>query len=155
MKEADDSFKPRSRNLKTDWPSIVFEVGVSEGLSQLWLDARFWLEFFGEQTRIVILASVNMIAGTIVIERWQDSTVLPAHNVAIPNPYTRHYIPTLIQSLILERGQFYTGAPLTILATLVFDVLPLSRGPPWGPSDFEITSPMLNMMNEIFWDVLQ
>jgi hypothetical protein len=35
MKEGNEAFKPRSRGLEIDWPSISFEEGVSERLTQL------------------------------------------------------------------------------------------------------------------------
>ena len=57
-KEFDFCFKPISRDLITDWPSVVFEVRVSESLTQLRKDARFWLECLGIR-HIVILISVN------------------------------------------------------------------------------------------------
>jgi len=72
MKEADDAFKLRSWGLESDWPSITFEVGVSERLIQLQQDARCWLECFGGQTRIVIISKVDETTRTIVIKRWQD-----------------------------------------------------------------------------------
>ena len=46
-KESDFCFKPTSRDLITDWPSVVFEVGVSKSLTKLRKDARFWLECSG------------------------------------------------------------------------------------------------------------
>jgi hypothetical protein len=43
-KEADSAYRPHSfRPNKTDWPTIVFESGLSETLSQLRLDAGWWL----------------------------------------------------------------------------------------------------------------
>ena len=44
MKESDICFKPTSREFEDEWPTVVFEVGVSETLCQLHNDARFWLE---------------------------------------------------------------------------------------------------------------
>jgi hypothetical protein len=56
-KEANEAFVPKSRELESDWPSIVFEVGVwacetlvDETLAELRLDARFWLECTGGET---------------------------------------------------------------------------------------------------------
>lgn len=167
MKEADDAFKPWSRTSESDWPSIVFEVGVSEQRTQLQLDVRYWLECSpGQQTWIVIIASVNKGAGTIYIERWQAAPApalqpppaLQPGRALLPrnvnNPLARQVVPICMQALTLHKDQPYVGAPLTIPATLVYDVLPLSHGPAWGPSDFEISGPMLNMMNDFFWEGL-
>jgi hypothetical protein len=59
--------KPKSRGLKTNWPSVVFEMGVSGQLTQLQHDALFWLECYRGQTRIVIVACVDKSARRMVI----------------------------------------------------------------------------------------
>jgi hypothetical protein len=78
LKEGDEAFVPKTRGLESDWPSIVFEVGVwgcetlvDETLAELCLDARFWLECYGGETRVVVIVLVNRPARSIVIERWQ------------------------------------------------------------------------------------
>jgi hypothetical protein len=75
LKEGDEAFTPKSRSLEADWPSIVFEVVVSETMIQLQLDARFWLECYGGKTRVVIIVCINRNARSIVIERWQVGPV--------------------------------------------------------------------------------
>jgi len=35
IKEGDGAFKPSSWHLKSDWPNIIFEVGVFERFTQL------------------------------------------------------------------------------------------------------------------------
>ena len=60
-KKPDDSFKPRStRPNDDDWPSLVLEVGLSQSLAQLQLDAQFWLTRSQLQTNIVILIHIDM-----------------------------------------------------------------------------------------------
>ena len=67
-KEPDGALRPRTRVLATDWPSVVFEVGVSESLSQLRTDAHFWLTQSGGQTRIAILLAVKKATRVMKIE---------------------------------------------------------------------------------------
>ena len=59
MKEGNEAFKPKTRTGTYDWPSIVFEVGVSETMDNLHRDAQFWLGSSQGQTRIVILVCVD------------------------------------------------------------------------------------------------
>ncbi|KAG0589633.1 hypothetical protein KC19_1G035300 [Ceratodon purpureus] len=159
QKESDFCYKPTTRTLEDDWPSVVFEVGVSETLRELQKDARFWLECSGEKTRVVILASVNKEERSWTIERWQHDPVAPrlqpARNVG--NPYARNpYVAIHIQGLSMREGEIYTGASLIIPATLVFDPneLPPVQGAPLGPNDFEMTAQMLNLLNEDLWSGL-
>ena len=42
-KEADMAYRPTTRVLGTNWPSVIIEVGVSKSLPQLRTDAHFWL----------------------------------------------------------------------------------------------------------------
>ena len=42
-KEADSSYKPGCHDHENDWPTLVFESGLHEGLARLRVDARWWL----------------------------------------------------------------------------------------------------------------
>lgn len=53
QKEPDEAMKPRTCGI-LDWPSITVEVGFSESLSQLRLDAQFWLTQSDLKTKNVI-----------------------------------------------------------------------------------------------------
>ena len=100
----------------------------------------------------MIIACVDKAARSMVIQQDASTPQLqPVWNLNAPNPYSRNYIPALLQSLYLEEGQVYTGASLIIPAALSYDVLPLVQGPTFGPNDFEITGQMLNALNEDFW----
>ncbi|KAG0584596.1 hypothetical protein KC19_3G221000 [Ceratodon purpureus] len=161
QKESDFCYKPTSRTLEDDWPSVVFEVGVFDTLRvQLHKDARFWLECSGGQTRVVILASVNKEARSWTIERWQHDPVAPqvqpTQNVGARNPCARTHVAIRIQSLSMQEGQTYTGASLIIPAVLIFDPndLPPIQGAPLRPNDFEMTAQMLNLLNEDLWSGL-
>ena len=156
-KESDFCFKPTSWDLITNWPSVVIEVGVSESLTQLHKDARFWLECSGGQTHIVILISVNKRARSWVIKRWQQNPAIgrlqPVQNMGVLNTYSQTHVAMQVQSLSMQEGQIYAGASLIIPATLVLDVLPPIQAAPLGPNDFEMTAQMLNLLNEDLWKV--
>ena len=69
-KEGDSAYRPRSfRPNKTDWPTIVFESGVSETLRHLRLVARWWLTKSRGAVKIVIIISVDRIQSTLQVEK--------------------------------------------------------------------------------------
>jgi hypothetical protein len=76
-KEADDCFIPptrhATRNQPTGWPSLVIEAGVSESLTRLRYDARWWFENSEGAVRTVILLSIKRRQRTILLEKWQLS----------------------------------------------------------------------------------
>jgi hypothetical protein len=71
--EGDNSYKPLTCIMKSNWPTIVFEMGVSESLAQLQLNAKFWIEASQGKTLVVIIAFIDRVAESIFIERWQDA----------------------------------------------------------------------------------
>jgi hypothetical protein len=123
-KEADSAYRPRSfRPNKTDWPSIVFESGVSELLSQLRFDAGWWLRKSGGDVKIVIIISVERAPQTLQIEKWElapisesrPSTRALPNAVNIPPPL----IPTKIQEITIDQNTV-TGAPLVLEFDKIF-----------------------------------
>ena len=144
-KEPDGAWRPSTRVLATDWPSLVIEVGVFESLAQLRTDAHFWLTKSGGQTRVVILFAVNMVTREIKIERWQDA----------PNPRPRRRTsppqnPTMMQTLTLHDNGVVIGGPLLIPASKVYDTLP----PGIGQNDFTITAQDLAKYILRFWVIV-
>ena len=118
LKELDVALVPPGRDLEKDWPSVVFEVGVLETLSALWNDAHFWITKSGGLTRVVLLFAVDVLAKTIVIERWGHlPSVYPSHVVGGPNIRAR-----MIQTISIDRGGVVIGAPLLLPSDLVFDI---------------------------------
>lgn len=78
-KEPDSSYKPRFvRLLQEDWPSLVFECGVSESLTHLRVYSPWWPNSSVEEVKIVIIFSVSQLAGGIHLGQWELLT--------IPNP---------------------------------------------------------------------
>ncbi|GIC86321.1 uncharacterized protein Aud_002689 [Aspergillus udagawae] len=76
-KEADDCFIPPIRqagqNQPQRWPSLVIGTGVSESLTRLRQDARWWFENSEGAVRTVILLSIKRTRRTILLEKWQLS----------------------------------------------------------------------------------
>ncbi|KAG0123935.1 hypothetical protein HOY82DRAFT_494705 [Tuber indicum] len=71
-KEADSAFKPKSlRPYTTQWPTVVIESGVSEGLSQLQTDACWWLRSSSGAVKIVLIFSIIEADKKIHIEKWE------------------------------------------------------------------------------------
>jgi len=122
-KEADSSYKPRSlRPLKTDWPTIVLESGVSESLPQLRTDASWWLRNSGGDVKIVLIFSVKRTTRTIHIEKWEN---VPA---PVTRPHTRltppgMLVPTSIQQIDISPNGVQ-GSPLILHFDRIFLRLP-------------------------------
>jgi hypothetical protein len=50
LKEGDVACNPKSCTFRSDWSSIMIEVGVLESLSGLLSDAHYWITKSGGQT---------------------------------------------------------------------------------------------------------
>ena len=71
-KEADIAYKPSAfRESKEAWPTLVFEVGVSESLRGLRWDARWWLQKSNGDVKIVILIHINRERKRLHIEKCE------------------------------------------------------------------------------------
>ena len=142
-KEADESFIPHSRP-RGGWPSLVIEIGVSESLTQLRRDAKFWLEDTGGQVNIVIIIAVKETTRRMTIERWENRGSTQPQRQAC-----RRYDPICVQALKLrDNGQLSGGTSLFIPATKVFDTLPAVL----GPNDFTFTRQDLAQFIQRYWN---
>ncbi|CAM6011115.1 unnamed protein product [Sphagnum balticum] len=146
-KEANISYKPRSRRMEDEWPSFVIEVGDSESLAMLRGDAAFWITNSDQRTRIVIVLSINRRDQQILVERWEE---VPRRR---PNRSTAKYsrIPGLMQSLTLHADVEYDGPSLEIPAAKLFDDLPGTI--PGG--EFLLTPDNLDAFNTKIWEAFQ
>lgn len=139
-KQADVGYKPPSRRDVKDWPSVVFETGVSESLVKLRADAEFWLTSSQAATRVVIVLSINTTARSILIERWEP---------AIPLPNARQLRSVqCTQTVSLQEGAPYAGVPFLIPASMCFDMLPTHL----GQGDYALTVEDLIEFNKILWN---
>src|SRR5271154_5790424 len=88
-KEGDIAYKPSSfRGFKAAWPTLVFEVGVSESLRGLRFDARWWLRESGGDVNIVILIHINRTRKSLHFEKWElaPAPVAPQRRPTRANP---------------------------------------------------------------------
>ena len=69
-KEGYQDLGPRTCVAKDDWPPAVIEVGYSEALEFLRLDAEWWLINSASATRLVILVQLMVDPFAIRIEFW-------------------------------------------------------------------------------------
>jgi hypothetical protein len=90
-KQGDQGFTPPSRQVAQGqtrgWPTLVIEVGVSESISKLRSDAKFWLNNSNGQTRFVILISAKR--ARVTFENWM---LMPPN---APNPAPSAYVAAL------------------------------------------------------------
>ena len=118
-KEPDLTLRPATRaRANNRWPSVVIEVGYSEKLPQLRLNAQWWLINLASQTRCVIVIHVARNPNRLHLECW---------SMAPPQRITRH-TPPLVPRCEQEFGIDSAGpittthAQLTIPYTSVFDL---------------------------------
>jgi hypothetical protein len=112
-KEADSCFRPLAfRPNRLDWPTLVFEVGVSESLRKLRNDARWWLANSGGLVKIVHIFHINRGSRTILIEKWEctPATVTPAIRSNRPPAQ----IPTQIQTITIDQNGVTGRLPLVL-----------------------------------------
>jgi len=69
-KEAHEALGPETRVARDIWPSVVFEVGYSEALEFLRLDAEWWLINSAGAIRFVILVQLMTGPSAMHIECW-------------------------------------------------------------------------------------
>ncbi|KAG0137887.1 hypothetical protein HOY82DRAFT_644895 [Tuber indicum] len=70
-KEGDQGLHPETRVGRDAWPSIMIEVGYSEGLDLLHLDAQWWLIHSKGETRFVLIAKIHCDPFFIHLECWR------------------------------------------------------------------------------------
>ena len=147
-KESDVALVPMNQHRVADWPSCVFEVGVSERLSVLQSDAHFWILHSGGLTRVVILISVDTQTKIPTIERWGS----------VPPLYPSHVAglvviqPRMVQRVTIDMNRAI-GAPLDVPSGLVFDM----GNVPLGilPIDFSFDANDLIAFYGRFWAMLE
>lgn len=118
-KEGDEGIRCTTRQ-SIKWPNIMIEVGYSEPLPQLRLDAEWWLVESKGHTSMVIIVLVAGNPNSLDVEIWQLR----------PNktrPQTRSLpiidIPTATQEIHIDAAGVVTptGCSLTIPYSSLFD----------------------------------
>ncbi|KAL7275441.1 hypothetical protein RUND412_001613 [Rhizina undulata] len=70
-KEGDGGMKCATRKGSTTWPNLMIEVGYSETLPQLQMNAKWWLINSQGLTRMVILINVTAHPNSLHFEVWK------------------------------------------------------------------------------------
>ncbi|KAI9931540.1 hypothetical protein ASPWEDRAFT_395583 [Aspergillus wentii DTO 134E9] len=149
-KEGDSGFLPRrfipGRDPK--WPTVVLEVGLSQGLEELRRCARWWLGTSNGLVKVVIIASIHRTQPQIIFEKWKLQPVQPNHpyGLRILGPGT----PAKIQEITIFRRNnttVTTGAPLVVQFEHIF------LTPPSGTQqDYIFTAKQLEGIAERVWE---
>lgn len=129
-KEGDAGLKPiPERRRRDDWPTLVIECGVSEGLPRLRIDAKWWLMDSSGGVRIVIVISFNPTAEEFFLEKWQLG--LPSGLDARTRSNPEHREPCSTASTHISRGA--TTGNFVASSELVIEFAELFLRPPVPP----------------------
>ncbi|PUU72475.1 hypothetical protein B9Z19DRAFT_666532 [Tuber borchii] len=102
--EADCAWKPRScRPLKTDWPTVIIECGVSQSRDRLEVDAHWWFENSGGQVKMVLVISFSETKREIHVQQWEMTTIRNLH-VTEDQPGPTSTAPTITGEFDLVAG---------------------------------------------------
>ncbi|DAA78949.1 TPA_exp: Uncharacterized protein A8136_2734 [Trichophyton benhamiae CBS 112371] len=71
---------------REQWPTLIIEIGLSESIRKMAMDAHWWLEAEGSCTLIVITAKIDREKPLITFQRWEHHH--PPHR-----PITRRCYP--------------------------------------------------------------
>jgi hypothetical protein len=109
---------------RTDkWPSMVLEVGYSESLRRLRVDAAWWLSRSKGDVEVVLIISIHTRRPEI-IEKWKKD---PRSTLPLPNRPNlrapRRMVPERVQEIKLSASQnnvTVNGAPLVLQFSDIF-----------------------------------
>ncbi|KAH8904318.1 hypothetical protein BR93DRAFT_135768 [Coniochaeta sp. PMI_546] len=105
--EGDSSGGPRPvRDPKGSWPTLVIESGVSESLSALQDDMRWWFSASDHEVKIVLLAKFDYRNQRIMIEKWEEAIQT---RLGAIQPVLRQDI-TIIRDLATDSYHVTSGA---------------------------------------------
>jgi hypothetical protein len=152
-KEPDSCWRPlAARPNKQDWPTLVFEVGVSETLRKLRNDARWWLANSQGRVRIVLLIKIYRVARTIHMEKWECR---PAPHAYANRPAAQ--VPTEIQTIDIDAHGIVTGSPPATTPPLVLHFQNLLLRQPVPPQEHDViyTAQNLQRLANGLWAALQ
>ncbi|OCL00245.1 uncharacterized protein K441DRAFT_97134 [Cenococcum geophilum 1.58] len=168
-KEADSAYKPISRTQETDWPTIVFESGLSESLTRLRHDAQWWLTNSGGDVNIVVVISITPAVKRLRFEKWCLRPAPGNMPTTRAHPNRNPLVPTRVQEVTVTQNPAaqpstaaqpsatiqpgpppsyaVAGAPLTLEFQ---DILLRAPVPPEGNVTF--TRADLEQFAEDFWE---
>lgn len=144
-KEGHQALGPATRGAKNVWPSVVIEVGYSEALDFLRLDAEWWLHHSNGAIRFVILVQLMTDPLAIRIECW--GLAPPIHLMAQQTPIR---LPSRLQEFDIDADGVVksTSNELCIPYSAIFDE-PNKNAPDVVFTDEELSSFALRMFDEM------
>ena len=145
-KEPDSCFRPGSRPHRLDWPTLVFEVGVSESLRKLKNDAKWWLSNSQGLVRIVLIFHIDPGSRTILIEKWECTPATGTRATRSNRPPAQ--IPTNVHTITIDANGV-NGTPALPLV-LHFQNL-LLRQPTPPEQDLTFTVQDLQTLSNNIW----
>ena len=153
-KEADSCWRPiATRPNPMDWPTLVFEVGVSETLRKLRNDAQWWLANSQGRVKIVLLFKINRVARTIHIEKWECRPATPTYALRSNRPPAQ--VPAQIQTVDIDANGVVIGSPPATTPPLVLHFQNILLRQPVPPEqDVIYTAQNLQGLANAIWAVL-
>jgi len=140
-KGADSGFEPYPRTI--DWPTVVFECGLSQSLERLRVDSCWWLENSTE-VNIVLLFSISKADKRLHLEQWEMVTT-PNQHVTRAHPDPLITTLTKVNEIDIVDG-VALGAPLTFNFQKVF-----RRPPVQGEGDIVFSAQDLERWAAHIW----
>ncbi len=136
---------------RADFPTLVFEAGVSESLPRLRNDAKWWLSNSGGQVKIVLIISIQEGTRTIEIEKWETRLAAATGRVT-RSARPPAQVPTRIQQITIDPNGV-AGAPLILHFHLIFlRAIDQNAVPP--EHDFTFTAQDLQNWANDFWNAV-
>ena len=153
-KEPDSCWRPLdARPNELDWPTLVFEVGVSETLRKLRNDSRWWLANSQDRVKIVLLFKINRAARTIHIEKWGCRPATLTYAPRLNRPPAQ--VPAQIQT-VDTHANGVTGSPHATPPPLVLHFQNILLRQPVPPEqDMVYTAQNLQRLRNGIWAALR
>jgi len=148
-KEADTAHRPVSNLHRTDWPTIVYECGVSQSLPRLVVDAHWWLETSGGEVKIAIIITIDTLTRKLHLEKWEGVS-RPNSQVTQANPNASAMMAMKTREVDIF-GTDVRGAPLELQFEKLMNHKPSKR----REGDFVFTSQDFESYARTVWNGVQ
>ncbi|KAJ9311416.1 hypothetical protein DTO271D3_8301 [Paecilomyces variotii] len=132
-KEGDTSWmNQRLRPNKTDWPNLVIEAGISEPLTRLQNDAKWWIQNSAGDMLIILVVWIRPTIKKVKIEKWIPTSAQSLRRSACLN--LPQVLPTKVADIEIDQSSTSVchGAPLLLEFDRVFG------RPPQQPLEHDI-----------------
>lgn len=159
-KEADAAYKPECRDHAINWPALIFESRISEGLARLRADARWWLVNPRGDVNIVIIISIKPTERSLRVEKWCLAPPAASLPIARPNSNPNWPVSKKIREICVTQNpappvHLGTITPFTVTGgSLVLEFQSLYLRAPVAPErDVIFTPAILSEWAYKFWRI--